>query len=55
MAWTLAIIFGLLWALAMASSVKFGGFVHIFLAAAVVVVVYQVIRDRRENTLKEGI
>jgi uncharacterized membrane protein len=55
MAWTLAVIFGLLWALAMVSSVKFGGFVHVFLAAAVVVVVYQVIRNRRENAFKKGV
>jgi hypothetical protein len=55
MAWTLAIIFGSLWALAMVSSYTFGGFVHIFIVAAMGVVVYQLIRNRRENAFKKGI
>jgi uncharacterized membrane protein len=55
MAWALVVVFGLLWALAMASSYTFGGFVHIFLAAAVVVFVYQVIGNRRENAFKKGV
>ena len=55
MAWALVVVFGLLWALAMVSSVKFGGFVHVFLAAAVVVVVYQVIRNHREKAFKKGV
>jgi hypothetical protein len=55
MAWALAVVFGLLWALAMVSSIKFGGFVHVFLAAAVVVVVYQVIKNRREKAFSKGI
>ena len=55
MAWTLAIIFGLLWALAMGSPYTFGGFVHIFIVAAVGVVVYQLIRNRRENASRKGV
>jgi uncharacterized membrane protein len=55
MVWALAITFGLLWALAMVSSYTFGGFVHVFIVAAVLAVVYQVIRNRRENTFKRGV
>ena len=55
MGWVLAVIFGFLWALAMVSSTKFGGSIHIFIASAAVALVYQVIRNRRAKAFKKGV
>jgi len=49
MVWTLALILGVIWALAMISSQTFGGFVHILIVAAAIAVAYQVLTNRRRN------
>jgi len=45
--WTLAIILVILWLLGMVSSYTLGGFVHILLVLAIVVVLIRVIQGRR--------
>jgi hypothetical protein len=55
MRWIIAIICGLLWTLAMASSYSFGGYIHLLIVAAVAVVAYQVIKDRRDSKFKKGV
>ena len=47
MLWTIAIILLVLWALGLISSVTMGGFVHILLVAAIVIVLVRVIQGRR--------
>ncbi len=47
MLWTIAVILGVLWLLGMVSSTTMGGFVHILLILAVVVVVINLIQGRR--------
>ncbi|HJX62859.1 MAG TPA: lmo0937 family membrane protein [Polyangia bacterium] len=47
MLWGLAILFLVLWGLGLATSYTLGGFVHILLVLAVVVVVVRVIQGRR--------
>jgi hypothetical protein len=47
MLWTIAVILGVLWLLGMVSSTTMGGFVHILLVLAVVVVVINLIQGRR--------
>lgn len=47
MLWTLAVLLILLWALGFITSYTMGGFIHILLVAAVVVVVIRVIQGRR--------
>jgi Family of unknown function (DUF5670) len=46
MLWTIAVILGVLWLLGMVSSTTMGGFVHILLILAVVVVVINLIQGR---------
>ena len=55
MPWAIAIILGLLWALAMVSSHTFGGYVHFLIAGAVVAAIYQVIKNRGDNKFKKGV
>ena len=45
--WTIAIILIILWLLGMVSSYTLGGFVHILLVLAIVVVLIRVIQGRR--------
>jgi hypothetical protein len=45
--WTLAVILVILWLLGMVSSYTLGGFVHILLVLAIVVVLIRVIQGRR--------
>ena len=45
--WTLAVILLVLWLLGLASSYTLGGFIHILLVVAVVVVLIRVIQGRR--------
>ena len=45
--WTLAIILVILWLLGMVSSYTLGGFIHILLVVAVVVLLIQLITGRR--------
>lgn len=47
MLWTLAVILVVLWLLGMISSYTLGGFVHILLVVALVVVVLQLMQGRR--------
>ena len=47
MLWTIAIVLLVLWALGMVSSVTMGGFIHLLIVAAVVLVLVRVIQGRR--------
>ena len=47
MLWTIAVILVVLWALGMVTSYTMGGFVHILLVVAVVVVLVRVIQGRK--------
>jgi len=47
MLWTIAVILVVLWLLGLVSSYTMGGFIHVLLVIAIVVVVIQVIRGRR--------
>jgi len=46
MLWTIALILLVLWALGMVSSFTMGGFIHILIVAAVVLVVVRLIQGR---------
>jgi Family of unknown function (DUF5670) len=45
--WTIAIILLILWLLGMVSSYTLGGFVHLLLALAIIVILIRVIQGRR--------
>lgn len=45
--WTIAIILLILWLLGMVSSYTLGGFVHILLVLAIIVILIRVIQGRR--------
>ena len=47
MLWTLAVLLVVLWALGLVTSYTMGGFIHVLLVVAVVVVVVRVIQGRR--------
>jgi hypothetical protein len=47
MLWTIALVMGILWLLGMVSSYTMGGFIHILLVIAIVVVLLRVIQGRR--------
>ena len=47
MLWTLAVILVVLWALGLVTSYTMGGFIHILIVVAVVVVLVRVIQGRR--------
>ena len=47
MLWTLAVILLVLWALGLVSSYTMGGFIHLLLVLAVVVVLIEIIQRRR--------
>jgi hypothetical protein len=47
MLWTLAVLLVVLWALGLVTSYTMGGFIHILIVLAVVVVVIRVIQGRR--------
>jgi asparagine N-glycosylation enzyme membrane subunit Stt3 len=47
MLWTIFVILLILWALGMVTSYTLGGFVHILLVVALVVVLLRVIQGRR--------
>lgn len=46
MLWTIAVVLLVLWALGLVTSTMMGGFVHILLVAAVVVVLVRIIQGR---------
>jgi len=47
MLWTLAVILIVLWALGLVTSTTMGGFIHVLLVIAIVVVLLNVIQGRR--------
>lgn len=47
MLWTIAVLLLVLWALGLVSSYTVGGFIHILLVAAVVLVLVRLIQGRR--------
>jgi hypothetical protein len=47
MLWTIAVALLLLWALGLVSSTTMGGFIHVLLLAAIVLVLVRVIQGRR--------
>jgi len=47
MLWTIALILIILWLLGLVSSYTLGGFIHILLVLAIVVIVINVIQGRR--------
>jgi hypothetical protein len=46
MLWTIAVVLVILWALGLVSSYTMGGFIHILLVLAIVVVLLRVIQGR---------
>ena len=47
MLWTLAVILVILWALGLVSSYTMGGFIHILLVVAIVVIIIRFVQGRR--------
>lgn len=47
MLWTIAIVLVVLWALGLVSSYTLGGFIHLLLVVAVIIVLIRVIEGRR--------
>jgi hypothetical protein len=47
MLWTIAVILLVLWVLGLVSAYTMGGFIHVLLVIALIVVVVQVIQGRR--------
>lgn len=47
MLWTIAVVLFILWALGLVTSTTMGGFIHILIVAAVVVVLVGLIQGRR--------
>jgi hypothetical protein len=47
MLWTLAVILLVLWALGLVSSYTIGGFIHVLLVVAVILVLIRIIQGRR--------
>jgi len=47
MLWTIAVVLIVLWALGLVTSYTLGGFIHILLVLAVVVVLVRIIQGRR--------
>jgi hypothetical protein len=47
MLWTIAVVLLVLWALGLVSSYTMGGFIHILLVLAIIVIVISVIQGRR--------
>ncbi|MFZ3262976.1 MAG: lmo0937 family membrane protein [Terriglobales bacterium] len=47
MLWTIAVILLILWALGLVSSYTLGGFIHVLLVLAIIVILIRVIQGRR--------
>ena len=47
MLWTIAVIMLILWLLGLVTSYTMGGFIHILLVIAIIVVLFNVIQGRR--------
>jgi hypothetical protein len=51
MLWTIAVLLVLLWLLGLVSSYTIGGFIHILLVIAIIVVLIRIIQGRRLSNL----
>jgi hypothetical protein len=49
MLWTIAVILVILWVLGLITSYTLGGFVHILLVLAIIVILYNVISGRKKS------
>lgn len=49
MLWTIAIVLVVLWVLGFVTSTTLGGFVHVLLVIALIVVILEVLRGRRAS------
>jgi len=47
MLWTVAVVLLVLWALGLVTSYTMGGFIHVLIVVAVIVVLVQIIQGRR--------
>ena len=47
MLWTIAVVLIILWLLGLVSSYTMGGFIHILLVIAIIVVLYNIITGRK--------
>jgi len=47
MLWTIAVILLVLWALGLVSAYTMGGFIHVLLVIAIIVIIVQVLQGRR--------
>ena len=47
MLWTIAVVLLVLWALGLVSNVTMGGFIHLLLVIAIVMVLVRIIQGRR--------
>ena len=47
MLWTIAVVLGILWLLGFLSSYTMGGFIHILLVLAIIMVLIRIIQGRR--------
>ncbi len=47
MLWTIAVLLVILWALGLVSSYTLGGFIHLLLVLAIIVVLIRIIQGRR--------
>ena len=47
MLWTIALVLGILWLLGFLSSYTLGGFIHVLLVLAIIVVLIRIIQGRR--------
>jgi len=49
MLWTIILVLFVLWALGLATSYTFGGFIHALLVLAVIVLLYNLLTGRRSS------
>jgi hypothetical protein len=47
MLWTIAVILVVLWALGLVSAYTMGGFIHVLLVVAIIIVIIRVIQGRK--------
>jgi len=47
MLWTIAVVLVVLWALGLVNSIALGGFIHLLLVVAVIVILIRVLTGRR--------
>lgn len=49
MLWTIAIIFILLWVIGLVTSTMLGGFIHVLVGAAILLLFIRIIKDRSQK------